>query len=247
VEARRLTAAADGDDAARVAAAARFLDFYTADTVGHFRDEEERIFPLVVDHGEEVDELLVRVLLEHQRIHSLTSRLEREVAGGATDGALMRELGDLLVAHVRLGERQLFPLIEATVSDEALLDAEIAPRELAAEPPVVDLRSPAGNGPLWGTESEDLNATLLAWPADGGPEEHVNSERDVLIVVLAGHATVTDDGEEHVVGTGHALVLEKGRARSIRAGRDGVRYLSIHRRRGPLQIGSAIAPRSTCE
>jgi quercetin dioxygenase-like cupin family protein len=240
VEARRLTAAADGDDAARVAAAECFLDFYDADTIGHFRDEEERLFPLVVDHAEEVDDLLVRVLLEHQRIHSLTRRLELEVAGGAAGGTLMRELGDLLVAHVRLEERQLFPMIEETISDEALSDAEIAPRDLPAEPPVVDLRGPSGTGPLWGTESEDLNATLLAWPADGGPEEHVNSERDVLIVVLQGHATVTVDGEKHVVRTGHALVLEKGRARSIRAGRDGVRYLSIHRRRGPLQIGSTV-------
>ena len=74
---------------------------------------------------------------------------------------------------------------------------------------------------------------------DGGPDEHVNSERDVLIVVLQGHATVTVDGKEHVIRSGHALVLEKGRARSIRAGEAGVRYLSIHRRRGPLQIASA--------
>ena len=56
----------------------------------------------------------------------------------------MRELGDLLVAHVRLEERQLFPLIEETVSDEALAEAAFAPRDPSAEPPVVDLRGPSG-------------------------------------------------------------------------------------------------------
>ena len=93
-----------------------------------------------------------------------------------------------------------------------------------------------GSGPLWGTETDDLNATLLAWPPGGGTDEHVNDERDVLVVVLAGSATVTLDGEPHGVGAGRALVVEKGRRRRIDAGPAGVRYLSVHRRRGGLQI-----------
>jgi quercetin dioxygenase-like cupin family protein len=105
--------------------------------------------------------------------------------------------------------------------------------------PVVDLTVREGAGPLWGTATDDLNATLLAWPPGGGPAEHVNAERDVLVVVLAGSAVVTLDGEPHPVRTGHAVVLEKGRARAIAAGPDGVRYLSVHRRRPPLQIASA--------
>jgi hypothetical protein len=32
------------------------------------------------------------------------------------------------------------------------------------------------------------------------------------------------------------MIIEKGRRRRITAGRDGVRYLSVHRRRPPLQI-----------
>jgi quercetin dioxygenase-like cupin family protein len=104
--------------------------------------------------------------------------------------------------------------------------------------PVVDLSGPAGSGPLWGTQTDDLNATLLAWPPGGGSGEHVNSERDVILVVLSGDATVTLDGRPHPVRAGQAVVLEKGRARSLAAGPEGVRYLSIHRRRAPLQIGS---------
>jgi hypothetical protein len=44
--------------------------------------------------------------------------------------------------------------------------------------------------------SADLNATLLAWRPGAGPEEHVNDERDVLVFVVDGSATVTIDGEE---------------------------------------------------
>jgi quercetin dioxygenase-like cupin family protein len=102
---------------------------------------------------------------------------------------------------------------------------------------VVDLTEPVGTGPLWGTATDDLNATLLAWPPGGGAAEHVNAERDVLVVVLAGAAVVTVDGEPHTVEAGGAIVLEKGRRRGIVAGAGGVRYLSVHRRRPPLQIG----------
>jgi quercetin dioxygenase-like cupin family protein len=101
---------------------------------------------------------------------------------------------------------------------------------------VVDLAAPQGEGPLWGTATEDLNATLLAWPAGHEVAEHVNDERDVLIVVMAGSASVTVDGDVHAVAEGQALLVAKGSSRAIRAGDQGVRYLSVHRRRGPLQL-----------
>ncbi len=103
-------------------------------------------------------------------------------------------------------------------------------------PPVVDLLALDGLGPVWGTATDDLNATVLVWPAGEGPSEHVNAERDVVLVVLEGSATVAIDGEPHVVRAGAALVIEKGRTRSIAAGPRGVRYLTVHRRRPPPQI-----------
>lgn len=92
-------------------------------------------------------------------------------------------------------------------------------------------------GPVWGTETEDLNATLLAWPAGEGTPEHVNAERDVVLVVLSGSATVTVDGEARIVGTGDVAAIGKGAARRVTAGPQGVRYVSVHTRRPPLQIG----------
>lgn len=91
-------------------------------------------------------------------------------------------------------------------------------------------------GPVWGAASADLNATLLEWPPAGGPAEHVNEERDVLYVVLAGSVTLTVDGESQELGAGEATIVDKGTRRALVAGADGVRYLTAHTRRGGLEL-----------
>ena len=91
-------------------------------------------------------------------------------------------------------------------------------------------------GPVWGTASTDLNATLLEWPAGAGPAEHVNEERDVLYVVLEGAATLTVDGERREVDAGEATIVDKGARRALVAGPEGVRYLTAHTRRGGLEL-----------
>ena len=99
----------------------------------------------------------------------------------------------------------------------------------------VDLVAAAGPaGPLWGMQSDELNATLLAWPPGGGVAEHVNDQLEVLMIVLDGSATVTLDGDGLELSAGQLLLVPRGRARSVTAGASGVRYLSVHRRRGPL-------------
>jgi uncharacterized cupin superfamily protein len=104
---------------------------------------------------------------------------------------------------------------------------------------VVDLLGRTGIGPLWGMASDDLNATLLAWPPGHELTEHTNLELDVLIVVLEGGGVAVIDKHEHALTPGSLLLVEKGRPRAIVAGARGVRYLSVHRRRGPLQIAPA--------
>ena len=194
VAARRLRAAADGPDAAAEVEA--FSRFFAAESVRHFREEEERVFPLVAE-AEEAGPLIVRALLEHQQLHSLAGRIRD------ADPALMRELADRLEAHVRFEERE--PALE-------------------------------GRGPVWGAESEDLNATLLVWSASEGPPEHVNDERDVLLFVVDGTVTISIDGSGQELRAGEALIVAKGRRRSITAGPGGARYLSVHLRRPPLQV-----------
>ena len=93
----------------------------------------------------------------------------------------------------------------------------------------------AARGPLWGAESEELNATLLEWPAGDGPGETV-SQLDVVYVVVAGSLTLTVGGETHELAAGEALIVAKDVPREPVAGPDGVRYLTAHRRRGLLHV-----------
>jgi hemerythrin-like domain-containing protein len=201
VEARRLRRAADSPESVAVATA--FLRFFADDTVRHFREEEELLFPSVVEF-EEARELLVQALLEHQRLHALTAQLQHSVTTGGAVDDLMRELGDLLEAHVRLEERQLFPLIERLLKDVTGL--------LPAERDDVDAaRHERRRGAVRGIASDELNATLLSWNAGTGPPEHVNEERDVLVVVLDGSATVRIDEEERALARGETAIIGKGR------------------------------------
>jgi quercetin dioxygenase-like cupin family protein len=221
VEARRLRRSAE-EAADPADAAEAFAAFFAGVTVPHFREEEEQLFPLVAG-SEEAAPLVVQALVDHQRLHALAAQL-----GSADDHrATMVELADLLEEHVRREERELFPLIERLAG--AQLEEHDAGRE----------------GPLWGLASGDLNATLLAWRPGHGPGEHVNDERDVLVFVVDGSAVVTVDGSPRELRAGDAVIVEKGRPRSLSAGAHGVRYLSVHLRRPPLQIrgrGQAAAP-----
>ncbi len=100
----------------------------------------------------------------------------------------------------------------------------------------VDLGCQDGKGPVWGIASEDLNATLLSWGPGDEVAEHINAERDVLIVVTKGSGLAIIDGQQRPLHAHHALLIPKGSRRQILAGHDGLHYLSVHLRREPLQI-----------
>jgi mannose-6-phosphate isomerase-like protein (cupin superfamily) len=224
VAARRVRRGADADDPQRAATA--FLTFFASTSVPHFREEEELLFPLVAERPE-ARGLLAETLLEHVRLHALAQRLRDETENGSDPRATMRALGELLDAHVRREERELFPLVERLVGDDGLEALALGGREAAP------------GGPVWGLESEDLNATLLVWPSGGGPPEHVNAERDVLVAVVEGTAVLEHGDERHELAPGDGAIVPKGAARRIEAGPDGVRYLSVHLRRPRLAIRPA--------
>ncbi len=84
------------------------------------------------------------------------AQLTALLADGTADPVVMRSLGELLEVHVRREERQLFPLIERLLTDETLDGLSLAETETGGS---------QGSGPIWGTASEELNATLLSWNA----------------------------------------------------------------------------------
>lgn len=93
-------------------------------------------------------------------------------------------------------------------------------------------------GVVWTLEgSDELNANLVRFGAGRGVAEHVNDEVDVLFVGVSGSGSVEVDDEEHHLSNGTMVFLPRGTRRSVLSASDDFAYLSVHRRRGPLQIG----------
>jgi hemerythrin-like domain-containing protein len=92
---------------------ANALEFWEDAGRTHFRLEEEVLLPAYAREGDAYHPLVARVLCDHVAIRSSMNRL----AGAAVaDVAALHELGAMLAGHVRLEERELFALIEHTLS-----------------------------------------------------------------------------------------------------------------------------------
>jgi quercetin dioxygenase-like cupin family protein len=92
-------------------------------------------------------------------------------------------------------------------------------------------------GVIWTLrESSDLNANLVRFGAGGGVGEHINDEVDVIFVGVSGTGSVLTNGEEHRLSAGTLMLVRRGASRAILSRSEDFSYLTIHRRRGPLQI-----------
>lgn len=111
--ARRLLRAAGAGPEERLVASA-YVDAFFTETVGHFRREEEILFPLYLRHAG-LTPVLERILREHMELHGLVRALRAEAAAGNIVPETLRTLGDLLYDHVRVEERELFEEIERIV------------------------------------------------------------------------------------------------------------------------------------
>jgi hemerythrin-like domain-containing protein len=127
--ARMLRLAADGDLSARTEAVEAFVHFFRTESVGHFREEEEVIFPLVALSERAPTAGIERVLKEHVVMHALVRELEAQE--GDPSSEIMRTLAELLRAHVRFEEDELFPEIEKLAADK-LRGVSLAPRDRTA-------------------------------------------------------------------------------------------------------------------
>ncbi len=98
-------------------------------------------------------------------------------------------------------------------------------------------------GAIWTLEqSAELNANLVRFSAGGGVDEHINEEVDVLFVGVTGSGVVEVDGHGHPLRAGTVAFVPKGARRSTRSESGDFAYLTVHRRRGPLQIGILPTP-----
>jgi quercetin dioxygenase-like cupin family protein len=107
---------------------------------------------------------------------------------------------------------------------------------LTAVTPTAD----GGGGVVWTLDDpDDLNVNVVRLAAGGAVGEHTNREVDVVLVVVGGGGDVAVDGAASAVAAPAVVHVPKGSSRSVTAGADGMAYVTVHRRRGPLTIGGA--------
>jgi len=140
VQAVRLRrAAAEGDASARLAAAREFVEFFRNEERVHLRDEEEELFPLFLRYVQSQPAPLREARVQHVQLEGFARKLEIGAAAGITDRETLDAAGELLDAHIRLEERQLFPLIEELVPNDELGRLGLASRGVTCavrRPPV---------------------------------------------------------------------------------------------------------------
>lgn len=101
-------AAASGDPAQiETAAAACVADFESA-LDPHFVIEENTLLPMLTGTGEA--ELVRRILQDHAALRLLATQLR------LPDAAKLLGFAELLTAHIRFEERDIFPAVEAHLS-----------------------------------------------------------------------------------------------------------------------------------
>jgi hemerythrin-like domain-containing protein len=129
VQARRLRKVAAGEGAVPLEEAARaFLKFWQGDTSGHFRREEEVLLPVLARYGQDAlgRGCVVEMLTQHARIRGLVMQLSDEYTDGDLRTETIGEIGELLETHIRLEEREVFPMLEEVLPEIAL--EEVASR-----------------------------------------------------------------------------------------------------------------------
>jgi hemerythrin-like domain-containing protein len=94
-----------------------FLAYWTDHGREHFRLEEELLFPAYAGYGDPHDPLVLRALGQHVMIRHRAAALAHV---GTALPASLEQLGAELAAHVRLEEREVFPLIERVMPTREL-------------------------------------------------------------------------------------------------------------------------------
>jgi hemerythrin-like domain-containing protein len=140
VNARRLRTAAAGEESTPLEKTAEtFLKFWREETTAHFREEEEVLLPVLAGYGGEVGQgPVTEMLAQHAQIRGLVMQLSDEVRNGAVRSETLKSMGELLETHIRLEEREVFPMIEEVLPEEGLKEItsrlKVKEAELRTEP-----------------------------------------------------------------------------------------------------------------
>jgi quercetin dioxygenase-like cupin family protein len=97
---------------------------------------------------------------------------------------------------------------------------------------------PDATGAVWKLQARerDLDANVIALPPGGGIDSHAGPGLDVLIHVLSGSGRLTTETDTIELSPGALLWLPRRSRRQFTAGPEGLRYLTVHRRRQALVL-----------
>ncbi|OEV10007.1 hypothetical protein [Streptomyces nanshensis] len=96
----------------------------------------------------------------------------------------------------------------------------------------------APSGALWklAESGRQLDANVVHLEPHRQVDTHAEPDLDVLLLVLDGSGTLGTGQGPQELAAGRLLWLPRGSSRSLTAGAEGLRYLTVHRRRPGLQI-----------
>lgn len=102
-----------------------------------------------------------------------------------------------------------------------------------------DLEERAGQtGAAWSitTRQRDLDTNIIVLAPNAAIIAHAGPDVDVLIHILNGTGTLTTELTDLTLASGMLLFLPRRSIRGFTAGSDGLRYLTVHRKREALVL-----------
>lgn len=119
------------------------------------------------------------------------------------------------------------------------------PRVLAntADMAGVDVQSDVA-GVVWKLETQDrdLDSNVIALAPNDGIDGHRGANVDVLIHVLAGSGRLITELGGIDLAPGALLLLPRRSRRQFAAGPNGLRFLSVHQKRGTFPLTPPVRP-----
>lgn len=100
---------------------------------------------------------------------------------------------------------------------------------------------PAADGAIWKLETRDrdLDSNIIALQPGDTIDTHNGPDLDVLIHVLSGDGVLGTERGDVQLAPGKIVWLPRRSERGFRAGSEGLRYLTVHRKRQALVIENA--------
>lgn len=154
---------------------------------------------------------------DHDPIH-LHDEFEADHAGSYRWEYLNREMRDWRIRITKLTDTPL-PYV--------LTDTNAPPSDTAD-----------AAGAVWKLQARerDLDSNIVALRPEESIDAHIGPDLDVLMHVLAGGGSLATELTTIGLVPGHLLWLPRRSRRQITAGADGLRYLTVHRRRQALVL-----------